>query len=84
MRDTNLDETYEKMTLRISDHEANWMSDHDSVFVDRIELDDGQRLLDTPIYAIKELQNQVSLSYHLIDSRFLKDKYDEDSEYHIL
>jgi len=84
LRLKNINHNYEKMTLRISDHAANWASDYDSVFVDRIELDDGQRLLDTPIYAIKELQNQVSLSYHIIDGKYLKDKYDEDSEYRIL
>ena len=75
---------YEKMLLRISDHDANWKTDHDSVFVGNIELDDGQMLMDSPIYAIKEIENQVSLSYHIIDQKFLEDKYYKKQEYHIL
>lgn len=75
---------YEKMTLRISDHNATWKINYDSVFVGNLELDDGQILVDTPIYAIKNLENQVSLSYHIIDRQFLKDKYYKNQEYHIL
>jgi len=75
---------YEKMLLRISDHDANWKTEYDSVFVGNIELDDGQILMDSPIYAIKEIENQVSLSYHIIDQKFLKDKYYKKQEYHIL
>jgi hypothetical protein len=75
---------YEKMTLRISDHDAKWKTDYDSVFVGNIDLDDGQILMDTPIYAIKEIENQVSLSYHIINRQFLKDIYYKNEEYHIL
>jgi hypothetical protein len=57
---------------------------HDSVFLGNIELDDGQILMDTPIFAIKEVMNQIPLSYHIIDKRYLKDKYSKNTEYHIL
>jgi hypothetical protein len=78
------DYNYEKMTLRISDYDSNWSKNYDSVYLGPIELDDGQILKDTPIFVLKDYENQVPLSYHLIDKRFLGDKFSENKTYEIL
>jgi hypothetical protein len=78
------DYNYEKMTLRISDHDAVWKLNYDSVFLGNMELDDGNPLKDAPIYAVKDFENHLPLTYHLINKKNLKDIYYKNEEYHIL
>jgi hypothetical protein len=78
------DYNYEKMTLRISDHDAVWKLNYDSVILGNIELDDGQQLKDAPMYVVKDFENHLPLSYHFINKINLKDIYYKSEEYHIL
>ena len=49
-----------------------------------IELDNGKFLLDTPLYVIKDFNNQTPLSYHIINKSYLKDKFYNNIDYQIL
>ena len=75
---------YEKMTLRISDYDGLWKETHDSVFLGKIELDNGELLKNTPIYVCKDFYNHVPLSYHYINKTILGDTFDENTNYEIL
>jgi hypothetical protein len=58
----------ERLTMRISDHDGNWVQNYDSVYLGEVELDNGI-LLDRPILVVKEYKQQIPLSYHFIDKR---------------
>jgi len=60
--DSNVDHTYEKMTLRISDCNGLWSSEYDSVYLAELELDDGSLVKEAPLLVIKDFSQQVPLS----------------------
>lgn len=66
LHDTTLNRQKEVLTLRISDHDGLWANAYDSVYVGNLELDDGSYLDNTPMIVLKNYQNQVPLSCHLI------------------
>lgn len=74
LEDTKENKMYEIQTLRISDHDGNWAKNYDSVYLGNIELDDGTSLKDTPIFVMKEYNQQIPLSYHFIIKVGLGDK----------
>jgi hypothetical protein len=78
------DNLYEKMTLRISDHDGLWKQKYDSVYLGNLELDDGTNLKNSPMYVIKDYYNHTPLSYHYIDKRNLGIKFDENVDYQIM
>ena len=80
----NNNDTYEKLTMRITDYDGKWAENYDCVFVGNIELDNGEKMKNTPIYAIKKYDQQAPLSYHYIDKKYLKDRFDDTLNYHIL
>lgn len=84
LEDTDLDKNMEVMTNRISDHDGKWGEKYDSVFLGKTELDNGEYLKKTPIYVLKEYEQQIPLSYHFIDKTYLKDLYDENTDYLIM
>jgi hypothetical protein len=65
LTDNNL---YENLTLRITDYDGNWSKNYDSVYVGDIELDNGEKMKNTPIYVVKKYEQQTPLSYHFIDT----------------
>jgi len=75
----------ERLTLRISDHDGLWSELYNSVYLGKLELDDGSFLEDTPMFVLKEYEQQLPLSYHFIDKTTLGEKYDEnDCNYRIV
>jgi hypothetical protein len=84
LEDTDLDKNMEILTMRISDHDGKWAENYDSAFLGKIELDNGEYLKNTPIYVLKEYEQQIPISYHFIDKRYLKDLYDENTDYLIM
>jgi hypothetical protein len=54
-------------TMRMSDHDASWTNMYNSVYIGKIVLDDGSMYLDAPLWVLKEYNQQVFLSYHMID-----------------
>lgn len=84
LNDTNLNHNMEVLTMRISDHEGKWSETYDSVFLGKIELDNGEYLKNTPIFVLKKYEQQIPLSYHYIDKSYLNDTYDENDKYIIM
>jgi hypothetical protein len=82
--DPDLDKNMEILTMRISDHDGKWAEKYDSAFLGKIELDNGECLKNTHIYVLKEYEQQIPLSYHFIDKKYLKEKYDENIDYLIM
>ena len=74
---------YEKMTLRISDYDSRWKEQYDSVFLGKIELDDGKLLKNTPLYICKDFYSHIPLSCHYIDTSIIDDIFDESQSYKI-
>ena len=70
--------------MRISDHDGNWAKLYDSVILDAVELDDGSKLKDTPIYVCKEYEQQQPLSYHYLNKKTLGEKYTENVHFSIM
>ena len=54
-----------RLKRRITDYNSNWALLHDSVFVGQVELDDGSILSNTPLWAVKKLNQYHILSSHL-------------------
>ena len=50
-----------RQTMRISDHDGNWTLDYDSVYLGKIELDDGTILREKPCWVIKNLNQCTKL-----------------------
>jgi hypothetical protein len=84
LNDENLNNAYEVLTMRISDHDGNWTNDADSCYLGNIELDNGDKLKNTPIIVLKDYNQQIPLSYHYISKSCLKETYDETQDYVIL
>ena len=76
-----LDQQIERLTMRISDHDGIWGEKYDSVYLGAIELDNGEKLKNTPLFVIKNYDQQIPLSYHYIDKSSLTDKFDMNKEY---
>jgi len=79
-----LDYIYEKLTLRISDHDSLWNEKYDSVILGNIELDNGEMLKETPMFVTKNFEDQTPLSYHYINKSLLKENFNELENYEIL
>lgn len=82
LNDAKIDKQYEMMTMRISDYDGTWSDNYDSVYLAKLELDNGQYLKNTPIVVLKNYEQQISLSYHFINKKSLKNRM--ISEYSIL
>jgi hypothetical protein len=73
----------ERQTTRVTDYDGKWIECHDSVYVGKLELDDGRILFDAPYWVAKEYDQQTSLSFHHIDKRTLGNAWNENEHYYI-
>jgi hypothetical protein len=73
----------ERQTTRITDYDGKWADLHDSIYIGKLELDDGRILKDAPYWVVKDYNQQVPISYHYIDKRTLGNTWDENGEYYI-
>jgi hypothetical protein len=73
-----------KLLLKISDRDGLWAKDYDSVYLGKIELDDGSLFEDYPLWVIKNYEQQVVLSSHIVDVKSLDDKWSRENEYSTL
>lgn len=64
LEDPNIDQMYEKMTLRITDYDGTWTNKYDSVYLAQLELDNGDFVKDAPMLVIKEHCQQIPLTIH--------------------
>lgn len=59
---------YENLSIRITDYDGKWSEKYDSIYVGDIELDNGEKFSNTPIYVVKNYEQQIPLSYHFINT----------------
>lgn len=64
---TNSNNLYENLTLRITDYNGGWANNYDSIYLGEIDLDNGEKMRNTPIYVVKKYEQYIPLSYHFID-----------------
>ena len=85
INDDNLDKKYEILTMRISDYDGIWTNDYDSVYLGHVLLDNGEILREScPTFVLKEYEQQVPLSFHYIDKKYLRDVFESSRDYLIL
>ena len=75
---------YEVLTSRITDYDGRWVDTYDSVYLGKIELDDGSLYKESPMYVVKNFDQQHPLSYHYINKQTLGEIYDKNSNYSIM
>lgn len=56
-----------RLTMRITDYDSTWTNQYDSVYVGKINLDDGTKYINTPFWVVKDYNQQTYLSCHSID-----------------
>ena len=69
-----------RVKLKMVDYDATWVNDHDSVYVGRALMDNGDRLFDYPEMVVKNNSQQVSLSIHIIDKKTLGEKWESNEQ----
>uniref|UniRef100_A0A6C0EFI9 Uncharacterized protein n=1 Tax=viral metagenome TaxID=1070528 RepID=A0A6C0EFI9_9ZZZZ len=69
---------------RITDHNGSWTEKYDSVYVGKLLLDNGKFISGTPMWVVKDYNQQASLSYHYLSSTLLKDEWSDNIDYYIL
>jgi hypothetical protein len=72
-----------RQTMRISDHDGKWTEKFDSVKLGCLELDDGSRLMDSPLWVVKDYDRIIPISYHYIDNTSLGETWSKDANYQI-
>jgi len=73
-----------RMQLRISDRDGLWTNQYDSVYIGRLEMDDGSVFTNYPMWVVKEYEQQVVLSNHIIDKKTLGEKWSRDETYYTI
>ena len=56
-----------RLTMRVTDHDGNWTKEYDSTYIGRIDLDDGSKLMNGPLWVVHNYNQQVFLSSNKID-----------------
>jgi len=74
LEDDTLDQTQERLTMRITDHDGKWSESYNSAYLGYIELDNGS-FLDKPTIVLKEYNQQIPLSYHYVNKKTVKNGY---------
>ena len=73
--DESIDQSIERLTMRISDHDGKWSANYDSAYLGKIELDNGI-YLHNKILALKEYTQQIPLSFHYVNASQKKGEED--------
>lgn len=77
--DTNSKEYKRNMLqMRLNDRGGAWTINYDSVYIGKVELDDGSYFDDYPLWAVKEYEQQIVLSSHLLDKKTIIDEWSRD------
>jgi len=79
----DFDNLTERQTMRVSDHDGKWVLSHQSVYIGKLELDDGRIIENAPMWVTKDYDQQTALSFHHIDNRTLGDSWNENKNYYI-
>lgn len=65
LEDATLNQMNERLTMRVTDYDSKWKLNYDSAYLGNIELDNGI-LWDNKMIALKEYEQQMSLSYYFM------------------
>lgn len=77
--DTNSKEYKRNMLqMRLNDRGGSWTINYDSVYIGKVELDDGSYFDDYPLWAVKEYEQQIVLSSHLLDKKTITNEWSRD------
>ena len=76
--DSNLDQSLEYLTIRITDHDGKWADKYNSVYLGNVELDDGN-FFNKQMIVVKEYEQQIPLSFHYINNKSFKDNKEDYS-----
>ena len=82
LKDDNVNVKKEILTMRISDHDGIWAKTYDSIYLGRLELDDGSYMEDVPMLVLRDYDQQIPLTCHYIDKTTLGEKYEEKNSYY--
>ena len=63
LEDDKLERKYECLTMRLSDHDGLWAETYDSVFVGRVELDDGSIIRNAPFIVVKKYDQFATIDH---------------------
>lgn len=72
-----------RQTMRISDHDGKWTEEYDSVQLGILELDDGSKLIESPLWVVNDYDRITPISYHYIDKSTIGDTWHRDAKYQI-
>lgn len=73
-----------KLLMRVSDRDGFWTENYDSVYLGKMDLDDGSVFNEYPLWVIKDYYQQIVLSSQIIDKKTIDEKWSRNSEYFIL
>ena len=68
LNDISLNLNFERLTMRISDYDGIWSKDYDSCYLGNIKLDNDEKMPYSPLYVLKNYNQQIPLSYHYINN----------------
>lgn len=72
-------------TMRLTDYDALWTKEkYDSVYIGKLELDNGNTLVNAPLWVVKKYEQQTPLSYYYIDKSTLGDVWKENQSYFVV
>uniref|UniRef100_A0A6C0IFY7 Uncharacterized protein n=1 Tax=viral metagenome TaxID=1070528 RepID=A0A6C0IFY7_9ZZZZ len=68
LNDPQLNNKYQALTSRITDHDGKWAEEYDSAYIGySIELDDGTKLKENCLTVVKKYEQQLPLTCQYID-----------------
>jgi len=56
-----------RLTMRITDYNGTWTNEYDSLYVGKVDLDDGCKYMNSPLWVVKDYSQQTFLTSHPID-----------------
>lgn len=74
------DERWEKMILKLHDHNGIWAEDYNSAYIGRVKLSNGGLLMKNPEFITKDFSQNILLTAHELDQNTLKEKWDGNYE----
>ena len=70
LNDPSLDNKYQALTSRISDHDGKWTDKYDSAYIGySIELDDGTKLKENCLTVVKNYEQQLTLTCQYVNKK---------------
>lgn len=76
---------WEKLTLKMHDHEGKWTEYYDSLYIGKAKLSNSKRFMANPEFIVKKYKQQYVLSAHELDKSTLEKNWNNSKQdYNIL